>query len=426
MQDPIAIPIRRCKVTIQNNPETKEGDELPVPNDSAEIPSQATEAAPSPEPDEPFAQKAVLPSRIAVQVDARGMALATLAIVAFIFALQLAQKFFIPLLFGIFIAYTLNPLVAWLERIKIPRFAATSLIMLTVVCGAAVVANTVVSEVQSIMEELPISAHKLSRILSKSQDGQPSAIQKMQKAATEIEQATAPQTPEAARQAKRNVVADQPTIKVKELVLAGSMGVISFIGEATMVVFLVFFFLLSGDTFKRKLVKLTGPSLSQKKITVNILDDINSSIQRYMFMLLVTNLLLTFLMWIALRSFGLANAGAWALAAGLLHVIPYFGPLLITLSTGLTAYMQFESFSQAAMVGGISLGISTLIGMFVTTWMTGKIAKMNPAAVFIALLFWGWLWGVWGLLLGIPIVVIIKVISEHIEGMQPIAELLGE
>jgi predicted PurR-regulated permease PerM len=403
-------------MTNSNTPEMNEPAEVPVQISASEADVPLTALEPS----------ADLPSRIAVQVDARGLALGVLATIAFIFTLQAAQRFFIPLLFGIFIAYTLNPLVKWLEHIKIPRFIGTTIVMLTIVCGATAMANTLVSEFQSIMDELPVAAHKLSRILNKTQAGQPSAIQKMQKAATEIEQATTPLPPDAARQARKNAVPDQPTIKVKELVLAGSMGVISFAGEATMVIFLVFFFLLSGDTFKRKLVKLTGPSLSQKKITVQILDDINSSIQKYMFMLLVTNLLLSLLMWIALRSIGLANAGAWALAAGLLHVIPYFGPLLILVATGVTAFIQFESVSQALIVAGVTLAISTLVGMFITTLMTGKIAKMNAAAVFMALLFWGWLWGVWGLLLGIPIIVIIKVISEHIEGMQPLAELLAE
>jgi predicted PurR-regulated permease PerM len=131
-------------------------------------------------------------------------------------------------------------------------------------------------------------------------------------------------------------------------------------------------------------------------------------------------------MWAALRAIGLENAGGWAVVAGFLHVIPYFGPLMITLVTGVTAFMQFESISMAALVAGTSLTIATLIGMFVTTWMTGKIAKMNPAAVFISLLFWGWLWGVWGLLLGVPIIVVVKVIAEHVEDMEPIAELLRE
>jgi predicted PurR-regulated permease PerM len=209
-------------------------------------------------------------------------------------------------------------------------------------------------------------------------------------------------------------------------VLAGSMGFATFISQATMVVFLVFFLLLAGDTFKRKLVKLTGPSLTRKKVTVHILDDINTSIQAYMFMLLVTNGLLALLMWLALSAIGLENAGAWAIFAGLMHIMPYFGPLLITTATGAVAFMQFESLRMVLLVTGASLAIATLVGTVVATWMTGRIARMNPAAVFVSLLFWGWLWGVWGLLLGVPVVVIVKVVAERVEGMEVLAELLGE
>ncbi|HEX2604708.1 MAG TPA: AI-2E family transporter, partial [Oxalicibacterium sp.] len=91
-----------------------------------------------------------------------------------------------------------------------------------------------------------------------------------------------------------------------------------------------------------------------------------------------------------------------------------------------TAFMQFGTFASVFAVGGATLTISILIGTFVTTWMTGRIAKMNASAVFVSLLFWAWLWGIWGMLLGIPIVVILKVVSEHVEGMQQISEILGE
>jgi predicted PurR-regulated permease PerM len=193
-----------------------------------------------------------------------------------------------------------------------------------------------------------------------------------------------------------------------------------------MVAFLVFFLLLGGDTFKRKLVRLTGPSLSKRKITVHILDDINGSIQKYMLMLLTTNLLVGLLSWVAFHWIGLENAGAWAAAAGVLHVVPYIGPGVTAIATGLAAFMQFESFATALLVAGTFLVIATLVGTFVTTWMTGRIANMNSAAVFISLLFWGWLWGGWGLLLSIPIIVIVKVVSQHVEQLHPLAELLGD
>src|SRR5207344_2648666 len=109
-----------------------------------------------------------------------------------------------------------------------------------------------------------------------------------------------------------------------------------------------------------------------------------------------------------------------------LHVVPYLGPGVTAIATGMAAFMQFDSFSMALLVAGSSLAIATVIGTFVTTWMTGRIARMNAAAVFISLLFWGWLWGVWGMLLSIPIIVIVKVVAEHVEQLQPAAELLGE
>ena len=136
-------------------------------------------------------------------------------------------------------------------------------------------------------------------------------------------------------------------------------------------------------------------------------------------------LLVAVLAWIAFRWIGLENAGAWAVASGLLHVIPYLGPGVTAAAVGMAAFMQFDSFSMAFLVCGASLAIATLVGTFVTTWMTGRIARMNAAAVFISLLFWGWLWGIWGMLLSIPIIVICKVVSEHVEELQPVAELLG-
>lgn len=361
---------------------------------------------------------------IHLPVNSRGVALTIIAVVAFVFALSVAHAFFIPLLFGIFIAYTLNPLVVWLERIRIPRLLGTSLVIAAILCSALLTANNLRDEFNSILVSLPTATQKLSRSLKNFQKGQSSTIQQMQAAATEIEKAT--NQAAGVRPVIKSSATEQSVFNLSQWLLAGSMGAVGFLSQAVMVVFLVFFFLLSGDTFRRKLVKISGRSLSSRKITVHILDAINKSIQNYMFMLLVTNVLFGLLVWIALRWIGLENAGAWAVAAGFLHIIPYFGPLLIVAATGVTAFMQFGTFSSVLAVGGATLAIATIVGTFVTTWMTGRIAKMNAAAVFVSLLFWAWLWGVWGMLLGIPIIVIIKVISEHIDGLQAVAELLGE
>jgi predicted PurR-regulated permease PerM len=372
--------------------------------------------------------------RLPIHVHARGLSLGIIATVAFVFALQWAKNFCVPLLLGIFIAYTLSPVVRWLERWHIKRAIGATLVTGLILAGMAFTIVRVQGEFFNIVDELPALTHKVTKIITQASDGSPSTIQQMQAAAAEIEQAAANAGADVRRAAQRRAAASaaqqaapgSSNFRIMDWLLAGSVGLASFISQATMVIFLVFFLLLAGDTFKRKLVKLTGPSLTKKKVTVHILEDINTSIQNYMFMLLVTNVLLALLMWAVLRVIGLENAGAWAIFAGVAHVMPYFGPLLITTATGLVAFLQFESLRMVILVAGASMGIATLVGMVVTTWMTGRIAKMNPAAVFVSLLFWGWLWGMWGLLLGVPVVVVIKVVAERVEGMEVVAELLGE
>ncbi len=370
---------------------------------------------------------------IPTSAERREIALVILATIALVFALQWARDFFIPLVFGIFISYTLNPIVSWLERMRMPRVVGASLVMLVLLASAATLAATVYKEAQSIVDELPLVTYKITQAVRDVRSGELGTLEKIQHMADELRKAASPEPPAAPDQhdsasnpAPPAVVIKQADFSLNDWLWAGSLGAASFMGQFVMVLFLVFFALLSGDTFKRKLVKLTGPSLTNKKVTVHILDDINMSIQKYMFMLLVTNVLLGLLAWIALHLIGLDNAGAWAIAIALLHIIPYFGVLIGAVAVGLTAFLQFESFSLMLLVVAITIGISSLVGTLVTTWMTGRIAKMNATAVFVALLFGGWLWGVWGMLLCVPIIVVLKVIAERIEGMQSIAELLGE
>jgi len=366
--------------------------------------------------------------QIRASVDARGLALGILTTLAVIAALAWAEDFLVPLLFGIVVAYTLNPLVAWLEVIRIPRVIGAMVVMTGVMAALVLGTYSLRGQMQTIIERVPEAANRFADGLTRLQVQQDGTMQMMQKAATQVEKAATQMATSAAplRQAATHVIVDQPTFRLREFLWGGSIGALGAVGQATMVAFLVFFLLIGGDTFKRKLVRLTGPSLSKRKITVHILDDINGSIQKYMLMLLTTNVLVAVLSWIAFRWIGLENAGAWAVAAGLLHLVPYLGPGVTAMATGMAAFMQFDSFAITLLVSGASLTIATIVGTFVTSWMTGRIANMNSAAIFISLLFWGWLWGVWGMLLSIPIIVIVKVVSEHVEQLNPVAELLGD
>jgi len=359
------------------------------------------------------------------KVQVINVALVVIMALAIIYTLNWAQGFIITVLLGILLSYTLNPLVIRMEHIKIPRAIGSTLVILAVIGAVIYSGYALHSQVQSIIAKLPEATTKLTAQFT-NKKGQPlTNFQRMQIAANQVEKVTNAVNAGSQKKQVMHVVVDERKFNIGDYLWRGSLGFMGFVGEAITMIFLSYFILLSGDTFKRKLVKLTGPSLSRKKITVNMLDQINYSIQRYMFMLVVTNIMVGLLMWITLRLLGLENAGAWSVAAGLLHVVPYFGPAAIAGLTGMAAYIQFNSILMALLVAGASIFIATIVGVFVTTWMTGRIAKMNAVAIFVSLLFFAWLWGVWGMLLGIPIIVIMKVICEHVEHLQPIAELLG-
>lgn len=381
----------------------------------------------NPSPNEEPQQDSLLPAE-SDPILVKNLALIILTTIVVIYALDWAQSFVITILLGTLLSYTLNPLVKWLEYIKVPRVLGSSIVVLALFACLIFAAFTLKGQVQSIISKLPEATTKLTSILANRHGETLGSIEKVQIAATQVESATnaVGNASEKKKSPAMHVIVEEPKFKISDFLWRGSLGIFGMVGTVITMAFLAYFLLLSGDTFKRKLVKLTGPSLTRKKITVKILEDINDSIQSYLFMLLTTNIMVGMLMWFALRMIGLENAGAWAVAAAFVHIIPYFGPIVTAVVVGIAAFLQFNSISMALLTAGISMVIATIIGVFVTTWMTGRIAKMNSAAVFVSLLFFTWLWGIWGMLLGIPIIVIIKVICVHIEHLQPVAELLGD
>lgn len=416
-----------------------------VPLEAGHTHEVSKDAEPGPEPPSATPPDVpptpVLPAPPVPATPPSAWAVRVIAIVALFYFLHWAADFLIPVVFGILISYTLSPIVVWMERVHVPRAAGAGIVTLALLGSAGLVANTMYHEARSVIDELPLATWKVRAALERLDDGEASMYEKLHAAAESLKKAlpgastngaenggtpSEPPDPAAPTPAPAPQAPTKPAFDLSEWLVAGSVTAAAVAGQLAVTLFIVFFGLASGNTFKRKLVKLAGPSLSKKKITVQILDNINASIQRYMFMLLVTNVALGLASWGAFYAVGLDNPGAWAIAAGVLHLIPYVGPLVTAVGTGVAAFLQFESFTMMAVVIGINVVIAAVVGMLVATWMTGRIAKMNAMAVFVALLFGGWLWGVWGMLICVPIVVVVKVVAEHVEDLHPLAELLGE
>jgi predicted PurR-regulated permease PerM len=356
-----------------------------------------------------------------------GVAVALLAVIALVGALYLARAFFVPLLIGILASYSLSPVVEWLKRMHVPRSVAAALVLAMLAGGSSWIVASLSDDAAAMIEKLPEAARKLRQNLSAARTGSPTTLQNMQEAAKEIEGATA----EAAGRKKGPVARApalreaEPTAWLRDFIFAQTALVIAVVAQAPIVILLTYFLLASGGHFRRKLVQLVGPSLSRKKDAVRILDQINTQVQRYLFAILVSNLLLAVVTWLAFEALGMEQAGVWGVAAGLLHFVPYLGPALIALAGGVSAFLQFGSIMHALAVAGVSLLIAGVIGLVFMTWLQSRFARINAAVLFIALLFFGWLWGVWGLLLGAPLIAIAKVVCDRVESLKPVGELLG-
>ncbi len=359
------------------------------------------------------------------KVDARGAAIVTLAVLASLFALQMAANFVVPIVVAVLLAYALDPAVSFFERFRVPRGLGALVVLSSLIAGCVFSVYALRFQAQAIIDQVPAVVQQVSRVVDVFDSGRGAGLDNVRRAADALQRATDQATGNSG--ANRSIVlVQQSGMQVKDLLLSGGRNLMAVAVQMLMIVFLTFFILLAGDRFKRKFVKVAGRTLKEKRITVQMFDQINRSIQRFMAMLLVSNVVLAILTWAAFRIVGLDNAGTWGVVAGVLHIVPYFGPAIVAVATGVAALVQFGSLGMAVLVAGLSLIIATLVGVVLTTWMAGRIAKMNTVSVFIGLLLFGWIWGVWGVLLSVPIVVIVKVVSDHVEGLKAFAEFLGD
>lgn len=360
-------------------------------------------------------------------VDIRSAALTVLMVLAVILVLQYAQAVIIPIVLGVLISYALEPVVAVLGRLHVPRPLASALVIVGIVIAAGGLAYGLRSQVSALVQQLPQAARHLRQSFEASKPTSGSAVQQVQKAATELEKAAnAAATPAPAPPGVQRVQVQPSPIDITSYVFWGSLGMAGAAGQTILILFLVFFLLASGDLYRRKIVKIVGPSLSKKKITLQILAEIDRQIERFLIVQVFTSIVVAIATWLAFRYIGLEQAALWGLLAGVFNSIPYFGPVLVTASTGLVAYMQFGNLRTAAIVGVVALVITSLEGFLLTPYLTSRAARMNAVAIFVNLLFWGWVWNVWGMLLAVPLLMVIKAVCDHVEELNGVGELIGE
>lgn len=350
-----------------------------------------------------------------------------LGMLAVVGALYFGQTFVVPVLLGVLISYALNPVVDTLTRWRLPRTLATTVVLLSVVGATGAAIYNLSDEATSALENVPTATKRLRAAAREVMGDKQNVVSQLQDAADAVASAAnggGGDRRRAGRPLPVEVV--EPSIDVKAYVWYGWRSLFTFAGQALLTLFLTFFMLSSGDLYRRKLVRLAGRKLSDRRVTVEILDEVGAQISHFLFHQVVTGLLVGITTWLAFLWLGMNYAALWGVAAGVLNSVPYFGPTVVAIAAFVAAFVQFDSAVQATTVGFVSLVITTLEGMLITPYLVSRIARMNPVAVFIGLLFWGWLWGVVGMLLAVPLLMVAKTVSDRIDDLKPVSELLGD
>lgn len=323
-----------------------------------------------------------------------------LAVVAAAWLLRAADQLLIPIVLAALISFALQPLVAWMVARRIPRAAATSLVLLSIAgllgWGAVALRDDVVEG----LEALPTAIQRARDLL-----------------ASQITQVA----PEATGVLKNS---SGPAPQVIDLVQQAIGSGFTLLADLVVVFFLVFFFLITSELLRGRVIEIAGPNPERRQVAATILDDVNRRVQRFLFVRVLTAALVGAATWGVLAWMDVAQAALWGVLAGIFNSIPYFGPIIVSGGLLVVGLVQGGSLVRAMQMASATLVITSLEGWLITPPLIGKAERMNAVAVFLGLLIWTWLWGPWGTLLAVPMLVLIKAFADQVDWLQSLARLM--
>lgn len=361
-------------------------------------------------------------------ISIRSMALIVLAGIATLYFIDWAQPVLLPLVVAVLISYALDPVVALLDRIRIPRPLGAALVMVALLAIGGAAGVPLKQEAMAMLDKIPVAMEKFQRQETRSAEQEDSLVEKAQTAAKEIEE-TAAKDQQYVISAHPGVtpvqVVDKP-MDIQAYVIKGSPAALILISQFFSVLLLVYFLLAVGSLYRRKVVRISGPSFRRMRKAARIMDDLHHQIRRFLFVMVISALFVGILTWLAFLALGVEQAALWGVVAGVASGVPYLGPFLVFIGTGVASFIQFGALDTALLVAGTSLLITSIQGNLLTPWLTSYISSLNAVAIFIGLLFWGWLWGPIGLIVATPILMITKSLCDHVTNLRAVGELLGK
>jgi len=355
------------------------------------------------------------------------VALRVLAFCAIVAALRFAAPVLLPIVISVFLFYALDPIVDRLESWRVPRIVASVGVVAAFVCAIGAGALALWPQVEAVVTKVPQGVQQLSSTWrERRQSGSISnALKRVQAAAQAIDQAAAESAPAPALPRGTMRVEVTSPRRASDMLWAGGAGAIQLAGQSMTILFLTVFLLNEDDSFKRKLVRQME-TRGQKRLTVAILDTIAGHMERFIWVQLLTSGGVAIVTALALAWLGVEQPAVWGVLAGVLNIVPFFGPLVVSAVLAAAAFLQFGTISDAAIVAGTALAITTIEGSVITPHLLSRAASLNLVATFVSLAFWSWLWGVPGMLLAVPILMAAKVVCDNVDGCQPVGEFLGE
>lgn len=363
-----------------------------------------------------------------------------LAVLAVVACLWWGQRFLIPLTAGLMLVMLVTPLSVWLEHVLRSRTLATlitlAVVMGTLAAGAAIFGGQLVRVAERTPEMISMAALKLAE----RDPGTESVLMRARDALRELDRATErvmtgrPPKPSkriaaaaaAAAASAPNTITQGATVALREGAVTGSSALFEFAANLSIVFLIAFFVLMGGKPLTERFVALWGEQSETQARAEKALLECAHQVRIYAGVLLVTNALIGAAVWLVFWLAGLPDAGGWGVTAAVLHVIPYLGMAVLTGLGAAETFLAHGTIGSATAMAGFIVVMSTVIGTVVTAWLQGRAAKMNPAAVFVGLVFWGSIWGLWGLFLGPALVVVMKVIAAHTRAGQRVAHLMQD
>ncbi len=343
--------------------------------------------------------------------DVRSIALTGLFILAIFYTIYFMRSLLLPLVLALLLSYLLRPIVRAGARFHIPPPLSAAVILLSFFGLIGYCVSFLAAPAADWLEKAPYSLQQFQARLIPLRG----PMQNVAKASGEIEKITTPVAEQAkpAIEVKRHPISDALFLRTPELIVS-----------TVMLIILLYFLLAYDGVFLTKLIKLL-PTLADKKRAVSIASEIEMHVSRYLLTVTLINIGLGFAVGTAAGLLGLPNPGMWGAMVAVLNFVPYLGALTGIICMTLGAILSFDSLGYAFVFPAVYLLLAALEGNFITPLIMGRSLTLNPVMVLLSLSFWGWMWGIAGIILAVPILAAFKIFCAHIEPIEPIAEFLS-